>query len=150
MFTDPGHLQVSDPGKVEGNTVFTYLDAFCLPEHFEKYGDCFHGRKQSFDFRSLDEVKEQYRKGGLGDMMIKTFLTAVLNDVLEPIRQRRKELEKNLPYVYEVLRKGSEVVRAEAADTLAQVKRQMRINYFEPGVLEQLLEEQSARYSEGR
>ena len=150
MFTDPGHLQVSDPGKVEGNTVFTYLDAFCLPEHFEKFGDCFHGRKQSFDFRSLDEVKEQYRKGGLGDMMIKTFLNAVLNDVLEPIRQRRKELEKNLPYVYEVLRKGSEVARAEAADTLAQVKRQMRINYFEPGVLEQLLEEQSARYSEGR
>ena len=150
MFTDPGDLQVSDPGKVEGNTVFTYLDAFCLPEHFEKYGDCFHGRKQSFDFRSLDEVKEQYRKGGLGDMMIKTFLNAVLNDVLEPIRQRRKELEKNLPYVYEVLRKGSEVARAEAADTLAQVKRQMRINYFEPGVLEQLLEEQSARYSEGR
>lgn len=150
MFTDPGHLQVSDPGKVEGNTVFTYLDAFCLPEHFEKYGDCFHGRKQSFDFKSLDEVKEQYRRGGLGDMMIKTFLNAVLNDVLEPIRQRRKELEKNLPYVYEVLRKGSEVARAEAADTLAQVKRQMRINYFEPGVLEQLLEEQSARYSEGR
>ena len=150
MFTDPGHLQVSDPGKVEGNTVFTYLDAFCLPEHFEKYGDCFHGRKQSFDFKSLDEVKEQYRKGGLGDMMIKTFLNAVLNDVLEPIRQRRKELEKNLPYVYEVLRKGSEVARAEAADTLAQVKRQMRINYFEPGVLEQLLEEQSAKYSEGR
>lgn len=150
MFTDPGHLQVSDPGKVEGNTVFTYLDAFCLPEHFEKFGDCFHGRKQSFDFRSLDEVKEQYRRGGLGDMMIKTFLNAVLNDVLEPIRQRRKELEKNLPYVYEVLRKGSEVARAEAADTLAQVKRQMRINYFEPGVLEQLLEEQSARYSEGR
>ena len=83
-------------------------------------------------------------------MMIKTFLNAVLNDVLEPIRQRRKELEKNLPYVYEVLRKGSEVARAEAADTLAQVKRQMRINYFEPGVLEQLLEEQSAKYSEGR
>lgn len=147
MFTDPGHLQVSDPGKVEGNTVFTYLDAFCLPEHFEKYGDCFHGRKQSFDFKSLDEVKEQYRKGGLGDMMIKTFLNAVLNDVLEPIRQRRKELEKNLPYVYEVLRKGSEVARTEAADTLAQVKRQMRINYFEPGVLEQLLEEQSERLS---
>ena len=150
MFTDPGHLQVSDPGKVEGNTVFTYLDAFCLPEHFEKFADCFHGRKQSFDFSTLDQVKEQYRKGGLGDMMIKTFLNAVLNDILEPIRQRRKELEKNLPYVYEVLRKGSEVARAEAADTLAQVKRQMRINYFEPGVLEQLLEEQSARYSEGR
>ena len=147
MFTDPGHLQVSDPGKVEGNTVFTYLDAFCLPEHFEKFADCFHGRKQSFDFSTLDQVKEQYRKGGLGDMMIKTFLNAVLNDILEPIRQRRKELEKNLPYVYEVLRKGSEIARAEAADTLAQVKRQMRINYFDPGVLEQLIEEQSERLS---
>ena len=147
MFTDPGYLQVSDPGKVEGNTVFTYLDAFCLPEHFEKFADCFHGRKQSFDFSTLDQVKEQYRKGGLGDMMIKTFLNAVLNDILEPIRQRRKELEKNLPYVYEVLRKGSEIARAEAADTLAQVKRQMRINYFDPGVLEQLIEEQSERLS---
>ena len=147
MFTDPGHLQVSDPGKVEGNTVFTYLDAFCLPEHFEKFADCFHGRKQSFDFSTLDQVKEQYRKGGPGDMMIKTFLNAVLNDILEPIRQRRKELEKNLPYVYEVLRKGSEIARAEAADTLAQVKRQMRINYFDPGVLEQLIEEQSERLS---
>ena len=92
MYTDPGHLQVSDPGKVEGNTVFTYLDAFCKPEHFEKFADCFHGRKQSFDFRSLDEVKEQYRKGGLGDMMVKTFLNAVLNDTLEPMRQRRAEL----------------------------------------------------------
>ena len=147
MFTDPGYLQVSDPGKVEGNTVFTYLDAFCLPEHFEKFADCFHGRKQSFDFSTLDQVKEQYRKGGLGDMMIKTFLNAVLNDILEPIRQCRKELEKNLPYVYEVLRKGSEIARAEAADTLAQVKRQMRINYFDPGVLEQLIEEQSERLS---
>ena len=147
MYTDPDHIRVQDPGKIEGNTVFTYLDAFCLPEHFEKFADCFHGRKQSFDFSSLDEVKEQYRKGGLGDMMIKTFLNAVLNDILEPIRQRRKELEKNLPYVYEVLRKGSEIARAEAADTLAQVKRQMRINYFDPGVLEQLIEEQSERLS---
>ena len=126
MYTDPGHLQVSDPGKVEGNTVFTYLDAFCRPEHFEMFGDCFHGKKVSFDFKSLDEVKAQYRAGGLGDMMIKNFLNAVLNDTLEPIRKRRAELEQNLPYVYEVLRKGSEVARAGAADTLAAVKRQMR------------------------
>ncbi len=130
MYTDPGHLQVSDPGKVEGNTVFTYLDAFCKPEHFEKFADCFHGRKQSFDFCSLDEVKEQYRKGGLGDMMVKTFLNAVLNDTLEPMRQRRAELEKDLPRVYDILRKGSEVARAEAAKTLSEVKRAMRIDYF--------------------
>ena len=148
MFTDPGHLQVSDPGKVEGNTVFTYLDAFCLPEHFEKYGDCFHGRKQSFDFKSLDEVKEQYRKGGLGDMMIKTFLNAVLNDVLEPIRQRRKELEKNLPYVYEVLRKGSQEACRVAAQTLAEVKRAMKINYFDEGVLDELIKRQEAKYAD--
>ena len=130
MYTDPGHLQVSDPGKVEGNTVFTYLDAFCKPEHFEKFADCFHGRKQSFDFKSLDEVKDQYRRGGLGDMMVKTFLNAVLNDTLEPMRQRRAELEKDLPRVYEILRKGSEVARAEAAKILSEVKRAMRIDYF--------------------
>ena len=146
MFTDPGHLQVSDPGKVEGNTVFTYLDAFCRPEHFDKFGQCFVGRKASFEFHSLDEVKAQYRAGGLGDVMIKNFLTEVLNDTLEPMRVRRKELEADLPYVYEVLRKGSEVARAEAAKTLAEVKRSMRINYFDPGVLEQLIREQSEKY----
>lgn len=138
MYTDPGHLQVSDPGKVEGNTVFTYLDAFCQPEHFEKFGSCFTGRKTSFEFHSLDEVKEQYRKGGLGDMMIKNFLNAVLNDILEPMRQRRAELEKNLPYVFEVLRKGSEEARAVAAQTLSDVKKAMKINYFDPEVLETL------------
>ena len=147
MYTDPGHLQVSDPGKVEGNTVFTYLDAFCKPEHFDKFASCFVGRKASFEFHSLDEVKDQYRKGGLGDVMIKNFLTEVLNDTLEPIRQRRKELEQNIPYVYEVLRKGSEVARAAAAETLADVKRSMRINYFDPGVLDALIEEQKAKYS---
>ncbi len=146
MFTDPGHLQVSDPGKVEGNTVFTYLDAFCRPEHFDKFGQCFVGRKASFEFHSLDEVKAQYRAGGLGDVMIKNFLTEVLNDTLEPMRVRRKELEADLPYVYEVLRKGSEVARVEAAKTLAEVKRSMRINYFESGVLEQLIKEQSEKY----
>ena len=97
MYTDPGHLQVSDPGKVEGNTVFTYLDAFCRPEHFERYADCFKGRKVSFDFHGLDEMKAQYRAGGLGDVMCKNFLNAVLNETLEPIRQRRKELEQDIP-----------------------------------------------------
>ena len=148
MYTDPGHLQVSDPGKVEGNTVFTYLDAFCKPEHFDRFASCFVGRKASFEFHSLDEVKDQYRKGGLGDVMIKNFLFEVLNDTLEPIRQRRKELEKDIPYVYEVLRKGSEVARAAAAETLADVKRSMRINYFDPGVLDALIEEQKAKYQQ--
>lgn len=146
MYTDPGHLQVSDPGKVEGNTVFTYLDAFCRPEHFSMFGDCFHGKKQSFDFASLDEVKAQYRAGGLGDMMIKNFLNAVLNDTLEPIRTRRAELEKDIPYVYEVLRKGSEVAREVAARTLADVKKAMRINYFDADVLASLTQEQTEKY----
>lgn len=146
MYTDPGHLQVSDPGKVEGNTVFTYLDAFCRPEHFSMFGDCFHGKKQSFDFASLDEVKAQYRAGGLGDMMIKNFLNAVLNDTLEPIRTRRAELEKDIPYVYEVLRKGSEVACEVAAQTLADVKKAMRINYFDDDVLASLTQEQTEKY----
>ena len=147
MYTDPGHLQVSDPGKIEGNTVFTYLDAFCKPEHFDKFASCFVGKKVSFEFHNLEEVKDQYRRGGLGDVMIKNFLNEVLNDTLEPIRKRRKELEQNIPYVYEVLRKGSEVARAAAAETLADVKRSMRINYFDPGVLDALIEEQKAKYS---
>lgn len=146
MYTDPGHLQVSDPGKVEGNTVFTYLDAFCRPEHFSMFGDCFHGKKQSFDFASLDEVKAQYRAGGLGDMMIKNFLNAVLNDTLEPVRTRRAELEKDIPYVYEVLRKGSEVAREVAAQTLEDVKKAMRINYFDADVLASLTQEQTEKY----
>lgn len=148
MFTDPNHLQVSDPGKVEGNTVFTYLDAFCKPEHFDKFASCFVGKKVSFEFHSLDEVKAQYRKGGLGDVMVKNFLAAVLNDTLEPIRTRRKELEQNIPYVYEVLRKGTEAARKVAADTLAEVKRAMKINYFDPGVLEELIREQSEKYKQ--
>ena len=147
MYTDPLHLQVSDPGHVEGNTVFTYLDAFCKPEHFEKFRSAFVGKKVSFEFNSLDEVKEQYRKGGLGDMMIKNFLNCVLNDTLEPIRHRRHELEQNIPYVYEVLRKGTEIARAKAAETLADVKRAMKINYFDPGVLDELIREQSEKYA---
>ena len=146
MYTDPLHLQVSDPGHVEGNPVFTYLDAFCKPEHFERFGECFHGRKVSFDFKTLDEVKAQYRAGGLGDVMIKNFLFEVLNDTLAPIRARRKELEKDIPYVYEVLRRGSEIARAVAAETLADVKRAMRINYFDPGVLDELIAQQRERY----
>ncbi|MBQ9661039.1 MAG: tryptophan--tRNA ligase [Bacteroidales bacterium] len=146
MYTDPNHLQVSDPGRVEGNTVFTYLDAFCKPEHFGRFGECFHGKKASFDFGSLDEVKAQYRAGGLGDVMVKNFLAEVLNDTLEPIRRRRKALEQDLPYVYEVLRQGTEVARAKAAQTLADVKKAMRINYFDPGVLEELIKEQSEKY----
>lgn len=146
MYTDPLHLQVSDPGHIEGNTVFTYLDAFCRDEHFPKFRECFIGKKVSFEFNSLDELKEQYKAGGLGDMMIKKFLFEVLNDILSPIRERRHELEKNIPYVYEVLRKGSEVARSEAADTLAAVKRAMRINYFDAGVLDELIAEQTERF----
>lgn len=148
MFTDPNHLQVCDPGNVECNTVFTYLDAFCRDEHFEKFGSCFVGKKVSFDFHTLDEVKAQYRAGGLGDMMIKNFLAAVLNDALEPIRERRKALEQNIPYVYEILRQGSEIAQKEAAQTLKEVKEAMRINYFDAGVLDELIKKQQEKYSE--
>lgn len=148
MFTDPNHLQVCDPGNVECNTVFTYLDAFCRDEHFEKFGSCFVGKKVSFDFHTLDEVKAQYRAGGLGDMMIKNFLAAVLNDTLEPIRERRKALEQNIPYVYEILRQGSEIAQKEAAQTLKKVKEAMRINYFDAGVLDELIKSQQEKYSE--
>ena len=148
MFTDPNHLQVCDPGNVECKTVFTYLDAFCRDEHFEKFGSCFVGKKVSFDFHTLDEVKAQYRAGGLGDMMIKNFLAAVLNDTLEPIRERRKALEQNIPYVYEILRQGSEIAQKEAAQTLKEVKEAMRINYFDAGVLDELIKKQQEKYSE--
>ena len=139
MFTDPNHLRVEDPGKVENNPVFTYLDAFCKPEHFEQFGACFHGRKSSFDFHSLDEVKAQYRAGGLGDVMVKNFLAEVLDATLAPIRARRAELEKDIPYVFEVLRKGSDEARRVAAQTLAEVKQAMRINYFDEDVLASLI-----------
>ena len=145
MFTDPGHLQVSDPGKVEGNTVFTYLDAFCKPEHFDKFASCFVGKKVSFEFHSLDEVKDQYRKGGLGDMMIKNFLAAVLNDILEPMRIRRREYEQNIPAIYEMLKKGCEDARAAAGATLAEVRKAMKINYFDD---EELIAEQAVKYSQ--
>jgi len=143
MFTDPGHLQVSDPGKVEGNTVFTYLDAFCKPEHFEKFGDRFVGKKVSFTFHSLDEVKAQYRAGGLGDSMVKNFLFAVLEDTLEPIRQRRAQYEQDIPAVYKMLEEGCAKARKKAAETLAEVRSAMKINYFDD---EALIQEQAEQF----
>lgn len=135
MYTDPGHLRVSDPGKVEGNTVFTYLDAFCKPEHFGRYLP---------EYASLDELKAHYRRGGLGDVKVKKFLQAVLQEVLEPMRQRRKELEKDIPSVYEILRKGSETARETAAQTLHDVRRAMRIDYFDD---KDYIAQQAARFA---
>ncbi len=138
MYTDPLHVQVSDPGHIEGNTVFTYLDAFCRPEHFAEFWP---------DYASLDELKDHYRRGGLGDVKVKKFLNSLLQSELAPIRERRRELEKDIPYVYEVLRKGSDVAREAAAATLAEVKRAMKINYFDEDVLAELTAEQMGRYS---
>ena len=136
MYTDPDHLRVQDPGKVEGNTVFTYLDAFCTQEHVDKYLP---------DYDSLDALKEHYRRGGLGDVKCKNFLNAVMEDVLAPIRARRKEYEKDIPAVYEMLRKGCEIARAQAAITLNDVRKAMKINYFDDA---ELIAEQAKRFSE--
>ena len=122
MFTDPTHIKIEDPGKLEGNTVFTYLDAFCRPEYFAEFLP---------DYADLDELKAHYQRGGLGDMKVKRFLNAVLQAELEPIRNRRKEYQKDIPYVYEILKKGSEKAESVAADTLRDVKEAMKINYFE-------------------
>lgn len=122
MFTDPTHIRVEDPGKLEGNTVFTYLDAFCRPEYFEEFLP---------DYANLDELKEHYTRGGLGDMKVKRFLNSVMQAELEPIRNRRKEYQKDIPYVYEVLKKGSEKAASVAEATLKDVKEAMKINYFE-------------------
>jgi len=135
MYTDPDHIKVTDPGKLEGNTVFTYLDAFCKDEHFEKYLP---------DYKNLSELKDHYTRGGLGDVKVKRFLNSVIQEELEPIRNRRHELEKDIPYVYEVLRKGSEAAREVAAKTLDEVKDAMRINYFSD---EELIKAQSEKYS---
>lgn len=137
MYTDPTHLRVEDPGHIEGNTVFTYLDAFCKPEHFGLYWP---------DYQSLDEVKEHYQRGGLGDMKVKKFLNKILQEELEPIRQRRAEFEKDIPAVYEMLRKGCEEARAVAADTLSEVRRAMKINYFDDA---ELIAEQAKRFNTG-
>lgn len=134
MFTDPTHLRVSDPGKLEGNTVFTYLDAFCKPEHFGRYWT---------DYANLEEVKAHYTRGGLGDMKVKKFLAAILQEELTPIRERRKEFEKDIPAVYEMLKKGCEVARETAAQTLDEVRRAMKINYFDDAAL---IKEQMEKY----
>ena len=122
MFTDPNHIRIEDPGSLEGNTVFTYLDAFCNDQHLEEYLP---------DYKNLDELKEHYQRGGLGDVKVKKFLNNVLQEELEPIRKRREELQKDIPYVYEVLKKGSEVARETAAQTLHEVRDAMKINYFD-------------------
>ena len=122
MFTDPNHLNVSDPGNVEGNAVFTYLDAFSCDEHFAKYLP---------DYQNLDEMKDHYRRGGLGDMKCKKLLNSILNEMLEPIRQRRHELEQDIPEIYNILRRGTEKARETAAQTMDEVRNAMKINYFE-------------------
>ena len=121
MYTDPGHLRVQDPGKVEGNPVFTYLDAFSRPEHFAEFLP---------EYQNLDELKAHYQRGGLGDVKIKKFLNAVMQAELEPIRTRRKEWEQRLPEVVEILKEGSAVAEQTAAATLADVRKSMRIDYF--------------------
>ena len=136
MYTDPDHLRVEDPGKIEGNTVFTYLDAFCRPEHFAAYLP---------DYSSLDELKAHYRRGGLGDVKVKKFLIAVLNETLDPIRERRRYYEERIEWVYDVLHKGSETAREEAARTLHDVREAMKINYFED---RDLIASQAALYRE--
>lgn len=135
MYTDPQHIHVEDPGHLEGNTVFTYLDAFCKPEHFAAYWP---------DYQSLDEVKEHYQRGGLGDMKVKKFLNNILQEELEPIRTRRAEFEKDIPAVYEILKKGCEEARAVAAETLDEVRRAMKINYFDDAAL---IAEQAQRFA---
>ena len=134
MYTDPEHLLVSDPGHHEGNTVFTYLDAFCKPEHFERYLP---------DYANLDELKAHYTRGGLGDVKVKKFLNNIIQEELEPIRKRRKEYEKDIPEVYNILRKGTEAAREVAAQTLSEVKSAMKINYFDDV---ELIKAQSEKY----
>ncbi len=134
MYTDPQHLLVSDPGHLEGNTVFTYLDAFCKPEHFERYLP---------DYANLDELKAHYTRGGLGDVKVKKFLNNIVQEELEPIRKRRKEYEKDIPEVYNILRKGTEAAREVAAQTLSEVKSAMKINYFDDA---ELIKAQSEKY----
>ena len=126
MFTDPNHLRVEDPGRVEGNPVFIYLDAFCKPEYFEEFLP---------DYNNLDELKEHYKRGGLGDVKVKKFLNNVIQAELEPIRERRKSWEKRLPDVYDILKKGSEKAEKKAAATLNDVRKAMQIDYFDNGTL---------------
>lgn len=134
MFTDPDHLKVSDPGKIEGNTVFVYLDAFCKLEHFAKYLP---------EYPNLDELKAHYQRGGLGDVKVKRFLEAILQEELEPIRERRKQFAQDIEAIYCMLEQGSKVARAAAAATLDDVKRAMKINYFED---KEFIKAQAATY----
>ena len=134
MFTDPDHIRVEDPGKIEGNTVFTYLDAFCKEEHFEKFWP---------EYKNLTEVKDHYCRGGLGDVKVKKFLIKVLEDELAPIRERRGKWEQDIPGVYRVLQEGTEAARKKGRETLAEVKQAMKINYFED---EELIAAQAEKY----
>lgn len=136
MYTDPDHIKITDPGKLEGNTVFTYLDAFSRPEHFERYLP---------EYANLDELKAHYTRGGLGDVKVKKFLNNVLQEELEPIRNRRHEYEKDIAYVYDVLKKGSEEAKKVAAKTLSDVKKAMKIDYFED---EELIARHIKKYQE--
>ncbi len=126
MYTDPNHIRVEDPGQIEGNTVFTYLDAFCKEEYFAEFLP---------DYANLDELKAHYQRGGLGDVKVKKFLNNVMQAELAPIRERRKQWEKDIPAVYEILKKGSEEAKNVAAKTLDDVKKAMKINYFDDGAL---------------
>ena len=121
MYTDPDHIRVQDPGKLEGNTVFTYLDAFCQPEHFAEFLP---------DYQSLDELKAHYQRGGLGDVKVKKFLNNVMQSLLSPMRERRAQWEGRLPEVYEILKKGSEIAAETAEGTLDRVRHAMKIDYF--------------------
>ncbi|RHO62691.1 tryptophan--tRNA ligase [Butyricicoccus sp. AM05-1] len=121
MYTDPDHIRVQDPGKLEGNTVFTYLDAFCQPEHFSEFLP---------DYQSLDELKAHYQRGGLGDVKVKKFLNNVMQSLLSPMRERRAQWEGRLPEVYEILKKGSEIAAETAQGTLDRVRHAMKIDYF--------------------
>jgi len=121
MYTDPDHIRVQDPGKLEGNTVFTYLDAFCQPEHFAEFLP---------DYQSLDELKAHYQRGGLGDVKVKKFLNNVMQSLLSPMRERRAQWEGRLPEVYEILKKGSEIAAETAQGTLDRVRHAMKIDYF--------------------
>ncbi|UOX62537.1 tryptophan--tRNA ligase [Sellimonas intestinalis] len=134
MFTDPNHLKVSDPGKVDGNPVFIYLDAFCQEHHFEEFLP---------EYANLDELKAHYTRGGLGDVKVKRFLNEVIQEELEPIRKRRKEYEKDIPAIYEILKKGSEKAEEVAAKTLSEMKSAMKINYFDDA---ELIREQAERF----
>jgi tryptophanyl-tRNA synthetase len=134
MFTDPTHLKVSDPGKLEGNAVFTYLDAFSRDEHFAEFLP---------EYANLQELKDHYTRGGLGDMKVKMFLNSILQEELNPIRARRKELEKDIEEIYRILKKGSDEARKTAAQTLADVRRSMKIDYFDDA---ELIKEQAAKY----